>query len=144
MITALPIATPLTIPFVLPTVAYAVLPLIHVPPGTPSDNVVVPVEQTLDEPLIAGAEFTVTIEVAIQPPVPVGINVIVAVPPDTPVTTPPVPTEAIPVLLLLQAPVPDDSDSVEPGHIAPLLPVMPGAGVIVTVVVVIQPPVPNV
>lgn len=65
-----------------------------------------------------------------------------AVPPDTPVTTPdPVPTVAMPELLLLHAPpaVPSLNAIVKDGHTTegPVIP--DGKGLTVTVVVITQP-----
>ena len=92
---------------------------------------------------MAGAGLTVTTVTATHPPVPVGVKLIVAWPPDTAVTTPLISTVAIAVLLLLQVPVPEDRARVAAGHIAPLLPLITAAGMMVTVVVAIQPPVPS-
>lgn len=87
----------------VPTVATDVLLLLHAPPAVPSVNVVVEPTQALELPVIGSIGFTRTDAVTKQlaPPV----KVMVAVPPDTPDTTPDVdPTAAIAVLLLLQVP----------------------------------------
>jgi hypothetical protein len=68
VITALPEATPVTIPVVLPTEALAVLLLLHVPPVSVFDKVTVLPVQTEDAPVIAGtALLTVMLYVREQP-----------------------------------------------------------------------------
>lgn len=65
-----PGAIAVTVPELEPTVAIDVLPLIHVPPGVPSDKVVVPLTQRLtdvDGVIDAGVELTVTPVIAKQP-----------------------------------------------------------------------------
>ncbi len=134
----MPVATPVTIPVVLPTMAFAVLLLDHVPPGVALLSVMVAPGQTDDAPVVAESGFMVTVVVVIQPLL---IKyVIVAVPADTPVTTPVVPTDATLVLLLLQVP-PDvalDSVVVVPAQIE-VVPVIAVGDPMVIVVVVTQP-----
>jgi len=78
---------------------------LHVPPGEASVSAVVPPEHITNVPLIAaGAGFTVTTAEAVQLPA-VVVNVMSAVPAETPVTTPvPETTVATPVAPLLQVP----------------------------------------
>ena len=137
-----PTATPVTIP-VPPTVATAVLLLVHVPPPVASVSAAVPPRQMLTAPvgMIGDAAFTVTIVVALQPVE--AMQVIVAVPVATPVTMPDVaPIVATDVLLLLQLPVPNVllSVVVPPAHTV-LVPEMVGSGVTVTIAVTKQPPI---
>ncbi len=62
-----PAVTPVTIP-VDPTVAMAVLLLVHEPPVVVEDNGVVCPTQRLAAPVIAaGAGFTVTVVLTVQP-----------------------------------------------------------------------------
>ena len=65
--TAVPTETPVTMPLTVPTEPTAVLPLLQVPPDTPSDNnVVIPV-QTLVTPVIGvGAVATFIVVVTMQ------------------------------------------------------------------------------
>lgn len=71
MITAVPTDIPLTDTEdgpVVPIVAMPVLELLHVPPGGPSDKVVVPPTHIDGVPLIAeGVMFTIIEDVAKQP-----------------------------------------------------------------------------
>ena len=61
-------AAPVTMPVNEPTVATEVVPLVHVPPASTSDNVVVCPAHITNVPEIAvGKGFTVTIVVIIQP-----------------------------------------------------------------------------
>ena len=63
-----PLETPVTIPVVEPTVATALLLLLHSPPTEGDVNVVVALWQTKAEPGTgAGVPVTVTAEVAVQP-----------------------------------------------------------------------------
>jgi hypothetical protein len=82
-----PASTPPTIPVEEPTVALAVVLLVHVPPVVELKSVVVPPAHTLSvPPIAAGRGFTVIDVVLWQP---VGrLYVIVAVPVVTPVTVP--------------------------------------------------------
>ena len=71
MITEVPAATPDTTGEEEPIVAVPGLPLVHVPPGVPSPNVIVDPAHTLAPPVItAGNGFMVTTAVAavVQPP----------------------------------------------------------------------------
>ena len=64
--------TPLTTPLVDPTVATAVLPLVHLPPGTTSLNVVDEPAQVPVAPVMAGTvdiKLTVDAAVLVQPPI---------------------------------------------------------------------------
>ena len=115
---------------------------VHVPPAVASENIAVVPVHKLPEPDIGVAVFTVTIVVLMQPAP--DTNVIIAVPLDTPLTIPPVPTVAIVVALLLHVPVPAVNKTLVPVHIGEVLPVILAAAITFTVVVVIQPPVPNV
>ena len=64
----MPVATPVTIPDDVPTVAIPVLLLLHVPPLVASLRVVVKPMQTVAVPLTdAGNGLTVTTTVATQP-----------------------------------------------------------------------------
>jgi len=94
------------------TVAILVLPLVHVPPDVVLLSEVVNPSHTKGVPVLAvGAGLTVTTVVAEQP-VP-AVYVIVAVPPETPVTTPvPEATVAMPVLVVVHVPGPLASLSV--------------------------------
>lgn len=66
---AVPAATPVTMPVPDPTVAVAVLPLVHVPPDGEELNVVVAPSHTVAVPVIAPAALlTVTACAAKQPP----------------------------------------------------------------------------
>ena len=68
VIVAVPPATPVTIPETVPTVALAVLLLLHVPPVTASVNVEVDPAHIITVPLIAvGVWLIVTIDVAKHP-----------------------------------------------------------------------------
>lgn len=85
--TAVPVLIPDTRPVAKPTVALAVLPLIHVPPDDVLDNVVPDPTHTVPSPVIAGGtEFTVTIAVRAQELD--NVYVIVVVPVATGETTP--------------------------------------------------------
>lgn len=100
--------------------ATLVLLLLHVPPPVVSLNVMLSPTHIVDDPMIAdGAADTVTTVVLVQ--LPAAVNVMVAVPDDTPVTTPPV-TVAMLVLLLLHVPLPADELSVvvDPAHTVPV------------------------
>jgi hypothetical protein len=109
---AVPAATPVTTPVELFTVATAALLVLHAPPVLPFEvKVVVPVPQMACVPLkvpALGAAVTVTERVAValeQPPVPVTVYVMFAVPAPTPVITPVEAfTVAIPVASEVQAP----------------------------------------
>jgi hypothetical protein len=102
MMVSIPPVTPVTMPPA--TVAEALL-LLHVPPATASVRVIVEPMHTLEGPVILPAfdGLTVTVRVALQPPV--NAYIIVDVPVATPETIPePLPTVATDVLLLVQLP----------------------------------------
>ena len=68
VMSVLPDATPVTAPVEEPTVATLALPLIHVPPGSESANVMTLPTHTVDGPVgVAGNGFTVMTEVILQP-----------------------------------------------------------------------------
>lgn len=139
-----PIDTPATTP-PLVTVATAGLLLTHVPPEV-GDKVVVPLPQMAEGPVIVtvGRIFTVTLPVVLVQPVSVLVNVKVAVPADTPVTTPLFVTEATPGALLTHVP-PDEGDKMTvPFPQMELVPTIVATGVSSTVngsVVLLHPPV---
>jgi len=111
---------------------------LHMPPPVASVNVSIAPAQILTAPFIGVAVATVTIVVAVQPVT--EIKEMVAVPVDRPFTIPFVePTVATLVLLLLQFPAPAVSVSVVPVHILPLLPVMFGKAITLTIVVASHP-----
>ena len=131
---------PVKTPVLKPMVATAVLLLLQVPPEAASESVAVePIHATV-LPDIGLVGLTVTVAVAAQPDA--FVKVIVAEPPEIPVTTPlPAPIVAIARLPLLQVPVTVVSLSVivPPAHTG-VLPVMaPGELLTVTTVVAIQP-----
>ena len=114
--------------------------LLQVPPALASLNVIIPFEHKLPNPLIGNTVSTVTIVVAVQPDKPASAYVIVAVPLATVDTVPSVPTVAIAELLLLHAPEPPAVNGIDvPAHTGPLLPLITGALITVTVAVVEQP-----
>ena len=116
----------------LPTVAIAVLPLLHIPPVVASLRLSVVPWHTEVAPCIGPtAPFTVAIAVAKQLPV---MKLIVAVPADTPVRIPVGdPTDATLALLLVQVPVPASVNVIlEPVHIAALPLMLPA--LVVTVI----------
>jgi len=77
-----------TTPVAAPMPTFVTSLLVHAPPVLASVNVVEPPSQAKSVPLIAaGAGFIDTVELEEQPEF-VDVNVIVAMPPDTPVTTP--------------------------------------------------------
>ena len=126
---------PVTTPVDSPTVAIPVALLLHVPPPVPSVSVVVNPEHTVRVPLIAvGNGFTVTMAVCIQPVA--SVYVIVAVPPDPPVTMPVEPTVALPVLLHVPPLVASVSAVVSPTHTFIVPVIAAGSGFTVTGVTV--------
>jgi len=133
-----PADTPVTTP-ALVTVAIPALLLVQVPPVV-GDKLVVAPTQILVPPvmLTIGKGFTVTGNVAADTqPVAVFVKVKVAVPPETPVTTPPLVTEATPGALLTQVPpLAGDKVVVIPTQIV-LPPVMLTVGVGFTVTAVV-------
>jgi hypothetical protein len=106
-----PVATLFTIPVPAPTVATAVLLLVHVPPvGVDTKVDVLPRHIPVVPVMAVGWGFTVTIAVLKQP-VEVSVCVMTVVPALTLVTVPVVPvpdTVATLVVLLVQGPVPAD------------------------------------
>jgi hypothetical protein len=145
VIVTVPPVGPLIAPHTLPspsTVAIVVLLLTHVPPVIPSVRVINEPAHTDDAPLSGvGAEFTVTVTEAVQPP---NVYVIVEVPGVVPVVTVPPATDTT-ELLLVQLPPPTASVSTEvaPPHrfTGPRI----GAGDAVTVItrVTVQPEPPK-
>ena len=94
MIVEVPDATPVTTPVAAFTVAMLVSEELHAPPVTVDENVVVRPTHTFWVPLnvpALGAAVTTALRVdgtLEQPPVPVIVYVIIAVPEPTPVTNP--------------------------------------------------------
>ena len=137
----MPADTPVITP-ALVTVALALLLLVQVPPVVGDSVAVLPIH-TVAGAVTTGNAFTVTADVVLLQPVEVCVKVKVAVPPDTPVTTPALVTVATELLLLAQVPpVVGDSVLVKPAHIVEL-PVMltVGNAFTVTVAVVLVHPV---
>ena len=66
--TAVPLASPLTIPDTAPTVAIEELLLLHSPPGGVSPRIVVPPVHMDGTPVMGAAALTVTTVVAAHPP----------------------------------------------------------------------------
>ena len=134
-----PAATPVTTPAEV-TVANDVLLLTHVPPVVGDNVVVAPMQiELLPVMLTAGKALTVTVPVVLLQLVVADVNVKVADPAATPVTTPAEVTVATAGLLLTQVPpVVGDNVVVAPMQIE-LLPVMltVGNGLTVTVPVVL-------
>ena len=104
VITGVPVATPVTIPVPATTVASPELLLVHMPPLVPSvRGMVAPIQTEVVPVIAAGDALTVIGVIALHPPL--MVYVILAVPAETPVTTPvPDITVAIAVLPLLHAP----------------------------------------
>ena len=99
MVTVPEVPTPVTSPDAS-TLPRAALLLLHVPPVVPSDNVIIRSWPTLVAPDMAGkvtSAFTVTMAVVVQ--VLGAVKIIVAVPGDTPYTTPAALTVAVPTAL---------------------------------------------
>jgi hypothetical protein len=138
------VATLLTIPVPAPTVATAVLLLVHVPPvGVDASVDVLPKQIPVVPVMAVGIAFTVTTAVLKQPVV-ANVWVMVAVPAPTPlaVVVAAVPeTVTTPVLLLVHAPVPVEVSVVLlPSHIV-VVPVMfAGTASTVATVSTKQPP----
>ncbi len=128
-------------PVVEPTVAIAVLLLLHKPPDTELDSiVVVPAHKAVVPSIGPGAVLTVTVVVVSQPVA--NLYVIIAVPVATPVTIPEDdPTVAMPVALLLHVPPGTELPNglVNPTHTLILPVITPGDGLTDTVVVRTQP-----
>jgi hypothetical protein len=118
-----PVPAPVTTPVEL-TVATVGVPLVHDPPaGEPVSDIDVPAHSVLLPPEITSTGLTVNPAVTKAVPT---LYVIVAVPTETPETTPVVETtDAIAGLLLLQVPpaVASVSADVHPTHVV-VLPVM--------------------
>jgi hypothetical protein len=121
---AVPAATPKTDPDMEPTVATAVLPLVHNPPETRSPNDSVAPEHSAEPPVTPlGVGLTVTVTSAGHPED--AIYEIVAVPAETPETKPVEETVATDVRPLDHVPpvVVSTNNDVAPTHI-PVAPVM--------------------
>jgi hypothetical protein len=139
VITVVPAEILVRKPEELPMVATAVLLLLHVPPPTTSDKLVVNPAHIDDSPLIGAFGFTSTLCVAIQP---VGNEyVITAVPPATPVMMPvDEPAVATKVLLLLQVPPPASVRAVvAPPHTVVVPVIAAAAGFTVIFLIAVQP-----
>jgi hypothetical protein len=143
VIVEVPPLLPVTIPLPEPIPAIEELLEVHVPPAVLSVNAVVCPTQIAVAPMIAsGSGFTVTVVVAEQPAL-VYIIGTLQLPNKPPLTTPPDVTVAHKVLPLVQVPPVVASLNVveNPAHIT-VLPVI-GAGVRLTVIVVVaMQPVP--
>ena len=114
--------------------------LLHEPPEGEALNDIDDPVQTLPGPtILPGNGFTVATALALQP-VDAALNTIVTVPVDTPVNIPPDPIVAMPVLLLLQVPLPLPALNIAElaGHTLSE-PVIVGSAFTVTVAVVEQP-----
>jgi len=135
VIIAVPFDTPATTPEALPIVATIALLLLHVPPASASDKVVVDPAQTVEEPvMLAGCAFTLITLVTYAPVL--FVKVITVVPGDIPVTTPEVmPTVATAVLLLVHDTPGEASVTfmVEPTHTIDGPIIAPGSGFTVIV-----------
>jgi hypothetical protein len=139
---AVPVEMPVTTPLPEPTVAIEVLLLLHMPPGSVLDSVIVLPWQPVDGPSIfAGALFTLTTVVVVQL-VTAAVKVIAAVPLLTPVTIPvAAPIVATAVLLLAHDNVEElfVSAAVVPTHTVVLPDIAAGGGLTVTIAVFMQP-----
>lgn len=140
VIFTVPPATPVTMPLAASTVAVAVLPELQVPEAELESDIVVPAHKEETPDIAAGAAFTVTETMRLQPVA--RVYVMSATPADTPDTLPVVlVTVAMLVLLLAQVPPPVAVRAVvAPSHtlVVPLM--APGNGLTVTVIVLRQPP----
>lgn len=135
-----PIPTPVTKPALF-TVATAGLLLTHVPPEEGLSVVVLPICMS-ELPVMetSGSALTVKVLELLQPVV-LLVNISVAVPDETEVTTPELVTVATEVLLLAQVPpLLGDTNAVPPIQTS-LAPPRTGRGLIVTVPVVFEHPV---
>jgi hypothetical protein len=138
------VTVPADMPVITPalvTVALALLLLVQVPPVVGDSVAVLPI-QTVAGAVTTGNAFIVTAVVVLLQPVEVCVKVKVAVPPDTPVTTPAFVTVATELLLLAHVPpVVGDSVVVKPAHIVELpVTLIVGKAFTVTVdVVLVQP-----
>ena len=129
-------------PVVAPTVAMALLPLLHVPPGDELLNVVVLPWHTGPDPDMGVAGGT-TVTVADVKHPPGVVNLITLVPGETPVTTPALLIVATVVVTLLHVPPPAlvlVSVVVLPWHTV-VVPVIGASGFTVMFTVLVQPPV---
>lgn len=103
----MPPLTPVTVPLV-PTVAIAVLALLHTPPGVASDNAIVDDAQTVDGPVIVPAlrkaPIVITLVATAVPQLLVTVYLMVSIPGVIAVTTPLLLIVAIVVLLRLHTP----------------------------------------
>ena len=148
--TTFPADTPVTTPDVgeaiVPTVASAVLPLLHVPPDVASVNVVVRPIQTLTPNkgrILAGAVLTVTTAVVKQPVE--SVYVLTVVPGDTPFTIPEVdPTVATESVLLVHVPPPPSLSVVVPVPQIESVPEIGDAAVFTDIRAVAEQPAPEV
>jgi hypothetical protein len=135
-----PVAMPFTTPDDEPMVATPVLLLTQVPPVALFVKVVVPPTHALSVPPIApGAAFTVTTDVAKQPPG--KVYVIVDVPAPTALTTPEALMVATVVVALCQVP-PEavfPKEDVPPTHSPKLPEIVPGVALTVNGTLVAQP-----
>ena len=120
-----------------PIVALPLL-LVQVPPAGVEFNVVVRPTHTFIVPVsVVGFELTVTVVVAIQPPL--SVYVIVEVPAVLPVTMPVEPTPALPLLLLQVPPPPSVRAVVRPIHTVSVPVMVAGDVFTVTTTVLMQP-----
>lgn len=135
---AVPAATPVTMP-VLPTAAVAVFDELQLPPVTVLARVIVaPVHARPGPVMAAGIAYTVTIVVTDVPDM---VYIMVAVPADIPVTSPPDVIVATAELLLLQEPPVGVHDSVvvAPVHTVVVPVIAPIVPLTVTTLVAEQP-----
>jgi len=138
---AVPGATPDTTPVPLTTVAMLLFALVHVPPPA-SVNDVVDDTHTLSVPEIAPGNGLIVTGIEVLQPVVVSVKDIVAVPPETPVTTPLPPlVPAMLLLLVVHVPAPEAllSVVVRPIHAAVVPDILAGKANIVTVLVAVFP-----
>ena len=139
----------ITSPVVLPTVATAGFVLIHVPPGDGLVNVTgLPIHTCGLCGIGSGVALTVTTALPIQPVLDI-VNVISAVPADTPVTIPVVgpalTTVATAVAPLFQNPVGLLLSTIcEPLHTVNEVPVIAAGSALTVIVCTLKQPVPTV
>ncbi len=145
---AVPAATPVATPDAF-TVATDALLLVHEPPDTVSDNVVVEPAQTVVVPVMVPAEGVVmmltTLVAEAVPQLLATVYDIVAEPTETPLTTPEALTVAIPVAPELQVPpeVASAKVEVEPVHIVVVPEIVPAEPEGVTLNDMVAMPVPQ-
>ena len=140
VILALPANIPVIIPEEEPIAAMAVLLLLHLPPVLASVSVADSPTHTSVVPfIVAGKGFTVTVANAVQP-VPI-VNVMEAVPGETPVTIPPASMLATAILPLAHVPLPEASlsDVVSPMQTDVVPTITDGNELTVITVLVMQP-----